>query len=1061
MVPQRMLFSTAFGVAFAVFILLGTPAGVATPNPRGPSIASFTVAAAPSTSSPDVAGALGYVPAVLGALTAAHPLNSSTMISLGISLGPRNVTGLDQIAVEAATPSSPAYGHFLSREQYLAEYAPTASDYHEVTTALESGGLTPVSQYSDHLFLMVRGSAGAAERYFHTSLETGTYHGRTVVVPTSPPTLPLALRPYVVAVSGLSENVATFSFDLAPVPAVNSSEIYPDYPHFMYGLDHVYNLTASGLWATGETIGLVLWGDGYNPNDLTSFQTELYPSSQPSFTIEPVPLDGAPSPSPAAVNDPSQAPFELTLDMEWSESQAPGATLMPVYVPDGPASNHYSPSDVQLEDALNYLVNASVSVISMSFGSPDGQDLSFEQAMDNALQVAAARGISVFASSGDNGGSVEQTQGACSGTPEVEFPATSPWITSVGGTAPIVNIGIGNANTDFLAGESAWSSSTGGYSSTITAPAWQLQGNAGNLIRSQGGGHRGVPDVSGPSANNMLFYNSSVTAGEGTSFASPMWAGIAAEMDSAHGRGFGLLGPALYSLGAQQENGTGTPTFNDVTQGSNCIYSAGAGWDPVTGWGSPRDALVLYGNLIKGLLALSLSFNPSVATPGSSESVTVTASTASGPVGGFDVNVGIFSQPTLGEAPSLVTSLTVFVGNSGSGSQSFTVPISYAFDSLLVKGGVLTSNFVGSSSAILGVSVLGSYWGPLTPLLTWPVNILFFLALFILATLVGWALGRKKPVPVARRSPVRTPVRKVPTARPRPAPVRTVAGSPPAPARPVGAAPSPSSPATGGRTLTGPSVPVQGSTMPISMVQTYHQAPAESPPPEEVPIVAQDPSTEVRPLASTRPVIVQSQDIPIRVEPEEGATPANTDTPVPTEPEWAEPEGDLDEVPEGPQGSPAEDDTGPEVPEPETITDAERAPPVGSSVVEEVASEPDDSSEQSPAPAGSVPEVPGAVADETPPNSPEIPSASSEEVAQQPEPSTEEKAAEPEVEPVPELPASPPETVPPNPVPVVRKAAPRRATVSKPVKKESKAAKPARTDTKSRAKTPKTKTGSR
>lgn len=1018
---------------------------------------------------------MGYSPTVLGELTHPQVVSPIAPVTIGVTLQLRNSSGLDSVAVSAATPGSASYGHFLSRHDILAAYAPTTSSYAAVESALRQGGFTPVRTYSDHLFLTAQGTAQSADRLFSTTLLTGSYQGRMVVVPASPPSLPANLAPLVSSVSGLSQNVATFTYDLTPMPAVNSSAILPDYPHFMYGLDHIYNLTATGLWATGETIGLILWGDGYNPNDLSAFASQLYPSTQPTFVIQPVPLDGAPSPSPGAVNDPSTAPFELTLDMEWSESQAPGATLMPVYVPDGPASNRYSPSDVDLEDALNYLVNASgINVISMSFGAPDGQDLSFEAAMDNALQVAAARGVSVFASSGDNGGSVEATQGTCSSTPQVEFPATSPWITAVGGTAPVVNIGIGNSNADSLLAEYAWGSSTGGYSSTFPAPSWQLQGNARQLILSQGGGHRGVPDISGPSANNMLYYNSTETAGEGTSFASPMWGGIAAELDAVHGKDLGLLAPSLYSLGAQQENATGSPSFNDVVQGSNCIFSAGAGWDPVTGWGSPQDVLVLYGNLIHGLLKLSMNFNPVTATPGQTETLTVTATSSSGTVSGLDVSVNIFSQPTLGEAPSVVSSLTVYVGNSGSGSGTFTVPVSYAFDSVLVKAGVLTGSYVGSASGILGVSVLGSYWGPLSPLLSYPLSILFFVLLFGLATAVGWALGRKKPAPVRRRVPVAGGAQPRPVTQrppPGPAPQRAATGPPvtrPPPRGPIGA-PQPAAPSA--------TQPVRAPSRPPVVAQSRPNAPVRATgtpaPRSDIPMESRGPVTIVPAVAPQDPQMVHTNDIPVTHEGNDVTVAPQTEPPVAEsqEPEWTEapeePGDDLAPV-EGVEG-PAESSV-PAQDVPETEEEEAAAP----------AQEPEAGAE----PVSSAPEVapedlPSAEtpqADEAAPSAPETPA-----VVETPLEATPVEEELPAENPTPEVPPEAvPEPVPPSPPPAEvarspsvkassavtpaepRKTAPRRAA-PRTAKKDSrpeKPSKPAKTETKGKAKTPKTKSGS-
>ena len=67
---------------------------------------------------------------------------------------------------------------------------------------------------------------------------------------------------------------------------------------------------------------------------------------------------------------------------------------------------------------------------------------------------------------------------------------------------------------------------------------------------------------------------------------SPSWAGSMALFDQKAGGRLGLITPALYSiLNNQQEY---AKAFHDITSGNNNPYSAGVGWDPLTGLGSPN-----------------------------------------------------------------------------------------------------------------------------------------------------------------------------------------------------------------------------------------------------------------------------------------------------------------------------------------------------------------------------------------------------------------------------------------------------------------------------------------
>ena len=81
----------------------------------------------------------------------------------------------------------------------------------------------------------------------------------------------------------------------------------------------------------------------------------------------------------------------------------------------------------------------------------------------------------------------------------------------------------------------------------------------------------------------------------GTSSGSPQWAAITALADQAAGHRLVFLNPTLYVIGASI---AGFSAFHDVTSGNNVWdgdgnipgYSAGPGWDPTTGLGSPNAA---------------------------------------------------------------------------------------------------------------------------------------------------------------------------------------------------------------------------------------------------------------------------------------------------------------------------------------------------------------------------------------------------------------------------------------------------------------------------------------
>jgi kumamolisin len=123
--------------------------------------------------------------------------------------------------------------------------------------------------------------------------------------------------------------------------------------------------------------------------------------------------------------------------------------------------------------------------------------------------------------------------------------------------------------------------SGGGVSSFFTLPTWQT--NANVPAPPTGGGGRGVPDVAGDASPetgyNVLFDGQPGVVG-GTSAVAPLWAALIALLNQQRGSNIGFANPALYQ---SAENG-----FDDITQGNNGNYSAGPGWDPCTGLGSPN-----------------------------------------------------------------------------------------------------------------------------------------------------------------------------------------------------------------------------------------------------------------------------------------------------------------------------------------------------------------------------------------------------------------------------------------------------------------------------------------
>jgi subtilase family serine protease len=359
-----------------------------------------------------------------------------------------------------------------------------------------------------------------------------------------------------------------------------------------YGVDR---LLAKGDDGAGETIVIVdSYGSPTIASDLASFDAGYGLPAPPSFTIL-APLGTVPF-NPTAIPDQIGWAVETTLDVEWSHAMAPDASIVLLTSPvDETEGVQGMPQFNTLENyALDHHLGQ---VISQSWGAtentlftPAGEQV-FQQ-FEATYARAAAMHVTALASTGDTGSSnLEQNLTTYYPFPTVNFPASSPLVTAVGGTSLYAD-----TSGDYQS-ETVWNSdggaSGGGISQHFGEPLYQrfLPASDQALL----GGHRGIPDVSWNADPNtpILIYLSFLgpsaagyyTIG-GTSEGSPDWAGLVADLNQLSGHPIGFLNPYLYALGTV---GIG---FHDITVGNNSDngvpgYSATPGWDPATGWGTP------------------------------------------------------------------------------------------------------------------------------------------------------------------------------------------------------------------------------------------------------------------------------------------------------------------------------------------------------------------------------------------------------------------------------------------------------------------------------------------
>ncbi|MFG2780042.1 protease pro-enzyme activation domain-containing protein [Streptomyces prunicolor] len=518
---------------------------VAVPALLAAAVPSAYAAAQPHTTRAAIAGdvlkGLNHDAARTGAVSAAK------RISVAISLTPRNDKGLDTFIANVSNPRSSSYGHYLTKAQFAARFGRTDAEVKQVKDFLRAQGLTVGKVHSGNLLVDASGTAAQLEQAFGTKLSTwkDAKSGRAFYANETAPTLPTGIAGLVSDVTGLNNRAQLHHQGSAKVNPHNG----PGGGYTPAQIKGGYNVSGT-YTGSGQKIALLEF-DGFAQSNITKYDTN-YSLGSPTPTVSKV--DGG----SGALGD---GQVEVELDIEVLHAIAPKAN---VTVFEGPNS------DAGEVDTYQAIVDSGIPTTSISWGASESQRTTSNiNAVDAVFKAGAAEGLGFYAASGDDG-----SDDAGDGTTKVDYPASDPYVTGVGGTTLTVT----SANA--WSKETAWSGGGGGKSSVFKIPSWQTA-----VQKTAGGGYRQVPDVSAlanPSPGVSIYSQGSWGTVGGTSAAAPEWAAFGAlynQQAAAAGKAnLGFANPALYTA-----SGTG---FHDITSGSNGAYSAASGWDFTTGWGS-------------------------------------------------------------------------------------------------------------------------------------------------------------------------------------------------------------------------------------------------------------------------------------------------------------------------------------------------------------------------------------------------------------------------------------------------------------------------------------------
>lgn len=596
----------------AALLPSGATAGLAA-HPGGPPSAPAAARTSSVPTSAEVAIAPAYVPSA--GVRALGPLPASTPLSVDVGLASRDPAGLAAYANATAVAGTAAYRAFLTPTVAAATFGAAPASIAAAETYFAGYGLS-VAHNPDGLLLSVSGPSSDVAAAFGTAFEQ--YEGpagRIFVGHATPAVLP-SVAPWTGAF-GLG-NVTPIAPDLSPAAPSEPVDPTASCSRLLDGLAPCQVATAYD--AVGLTVnGTPVDGQGYRvavvdayasaegqdqlTSDFDQFANATGLSSANVSFAYPVPTTE--DLNATGVN--SGWGLEDALDLEWARASAPGASVEMVYSPNAGAGLYY---------AIDWIVaTGQANVFSMSWGEPEVGvfnprsmpcssqcNASTDGSIDllgPVLELATVEGITAVAASGDCGSS-DGTAGVA-----VNFPASDPFVLGVGATNLYVAAnGTYEAESGWSGNESGASAdgcengggSGGGYS-IFPHPWWQ---SGTGTVPAKG---RGVPDVAmvgGGLSPVAIFFEGAQAGVYGTSVGSPIWAGLVALADQYAGQPLGLLTPSLY----RALSGPGySAEFHDIQNGTNG-YSAGVGWDPVTGIGSP----------VVGSLLPALARGPSTAT---------------------------------------------------------------------------------------------------------------------------------------------------------------------------------------------------------------------------------------------------------------------------------------------------------------------------------------------------------------------------------------------------------------------------------------------------------------
>jgi len=541
-------------------------------------------------------------------------------VEFDVFLPLRNADQLDRLISAQHTQGSASYHQWLTPDQFRARFGPRPQDITRITARLRASGLTVTGIHSHGVH--VTGKVDNVQSTFGVVLwNATTRRGRATLAATRPLALPQEFVDAGAQVLAFSPRVHMRSH-ASRIKQIPANRLGADGAYWFTDLKQAYDFpSVQALDGTGKTIGIVIPSDVLDSDIAAYFAHEKL--KPPTVLRRPV-FGGTPF-------DPNDGnSVEAALDVEQSAGMAPGATIVIYSIPD------FSDTAV-LSGYLTLVEDNQVDIVNSSFGEAEGfytaaynggTDFTYiVRLTEEVLKQGNAQGITFVASSGDNGGlglppiayltTPLQDSPVVVGSflPGVDFPASSPSVTAVGGTNLVTTFNPPSLESNYVSenafGDPELPSDPYGIGNLISGGYWGSGGGKSVLFAKPAyqklvmthAATRAIPDVSlqmggcpggisvlpcGPDRSSVVVaWNGAFYGVIGTSASSPEFAGLLALEEQNLGGRLGNVNPLIYAQAAMQQNDGGLKFFRQGIPGFNGYYSTtSSGYNMVLGNGT-------------------------------------------------------------------------------------------------------------------------------------------------------------------------------------------------------------------------------------------------------------------------------------------------------------------------------------------------------------------------------------------------------------------------------------------------------------------------------------------